>query len=163
MKAQTNSNEAIAKATSLPVSTKMSCEICTSIRGKPLAKAIAHMEAVIDFKRPIEVKRFNWDLGHKPGYGPARYPINTAKAFLELLNLVKANAENKGLNSEKLVVCFAKADFGPHRWHYGRQRRTRMKDTHVEIHVKEAENKEVNKSIKAGAKAKATGKKENKQ
>lgn len=140
MKAEKNSHEAVAKATSLPVSTKMSVEICRSIRGKPLNKVIAHMEDVIDFKRPVEVVKFNWDLGHKPGYGPARYPINTAKAFLSLLKLLKANAENKGLNSDKLIVSFAKADFGPHRWHYGRQRRTRMKDTHIEVRVKELEN-----------------------
>lgn len=140
MKTKTNPNEAIAKATSLPVSTKMSCEICRSIRGKPLAKAIAHMEAVLNFKRPVEVKKFNWDLGHKPGSGPARYPVNAAKAFLDLLNLVKANAENKGFNSDKLIINFAKANFGPHRWHYGRQRRTRMKDTNIEIRVKEMEN-----------------------
>ena len=145
MKTKTNSNEAIAKAHSLPVSTKMSVEICSAIRGKPLNKAIAHMEAVVEFKRPVEVKRFNWDLGHKPGYGPARYPISAAKAFISLLKLVKANAENKGLNSDRLVVNFAKADFGPQRWHFGRQRRTRMKDTHIEIHVKEAEVKAAKK------------------
>lgn len=140
MKTQTNQHEAIAKATSLPVSTKFSCEICNNIRGKSLNKAIVHMEDVIQFKRPIKIVKFNWDLGHKPGSGPARYPINTAKAFLDLLNLVKANAENKGLNSDKLIINFAKANFGPHRWHYGRQRRTRMKDTHIEIRVKEMEN-----------------------
>lgn len=142
MKTKTDSHEAIARGTSLPISTKMSCEVCRNIRGKALSKAITHMEAVLKLKRPIEVRRFNRDLGHKPGYGPARYPVKAAKAFLELLNLAKANAENKGLNSEKLVISFAKADFGPQRWHYGRQRRTKMKDTHVEIRVKESEKVE---------------------
>lgn len=132
-------NEAVARARSLAISSKMSMEICDNIRGKRLEKAIALLEDVLEIKRPIVVRRFNRDLGHKPGYGPGRYPLKTAGIFISLLNLVKANAENKGLNSENLVINFAKADFAEHRLHQGRHR-GKMKSTHLEIHVKEMEN-----------------------
>lgn len=130
-------NEAIARGIGLPISAKMAMEICGFIRGKDLDKMISYLENISKFKTAIPIKKFNWDLTHKPGYGPARYPIKTAESIIQLLKLAKANAENKGLNSANLKISFAKADFGPQRWHNGRQGRTKMKNTHVEIHVLE--------------------------
>lgn len=132
-------NEAVARARSMAISPKMSMEVCDNIRGRRLEKAIALLEDVLKMKRPIVVRRFNRDLGHKAGYGPGRYPMKTANIFISLLNLAKANAENKGLNSENLVINFAKADFAERRQHQGRHR-GKMKSAHVEIHVKEMEN-----------------------
>lgn len=138
MKTKTDANTAIARGRDLPISSKMSMEICNNIRYKKIDSALGLLDEVIEMKKPIVIRRFNWDLGHKPGYGPGRYPINAVKAFIQLLKLAKANAENKGLNADKLVVSFAKADFGQRRGHHGRHR-GKMKSTHVEIHVKEME------------------------
>lgn len=147
MKTKTDANEAIARGRDLPISSKMSMEICDNIRYKKIDSAINLLEDVIEMKRPIIIRRFNWDLGHKPGYGPGRYPINAVKVFIQLLKLAKANAENKGLNADKLVISFAKADFGQRRGHHGRHR-GKMKSTHVEIHVKEMEITEKKKKAK---------------
>lgn len=143
---KTGNNEAVARVAGLPISSKMSIEICSNIRGMNLDKAIAFVEDVTRLKRAVKIRRFNQDLGHKAGCGPARYPVKAAEAFVSILKLAKANAENKGLNSSALFISAAKADFGPGRWHSGRKRRVRMKNTHVEIYVREAEPKETEKA-----------------
>jgi large subunit ribosomal protein L22 len=160
-KHDTKEHEAIARATAIPISTKFAIEICNNIRGQRLERAIAMLEDVVSMKRPLTFYRFTWDLSHKAGAkGPGRFPVSASKAFIELLKLARANAENLGLNSDNLVVYFAKADFGPQRWHYGRQRRTRIKMTHVELRVREAtENLKSNKKVQAKAEVKTEAKK----
>ena len=39
------------------------------------------------------------------------------------------------------MITFATANKGPLQWHYGRKRRRRMKNTHVEIRVREEAKK----------------------
>lgn len=143
MKTQTNAHEATVKGSSLPISTKMSVIICEEIRGKNISTAKRILEDAIAMKKPIRFRRFNKDLSHKPGIGPARYPINTSKKILALLNTLEANAEHKGLNKEQLQITSAIANFAERRWHMGRQRRTKMKSTHIEI--KAAEEKKEDK------------------
>ena len=122
---------------SLTISTKMSVEICDLIRNKPVAKARRLLQDAIDMKRPLPLKRFIADLGHKPGLGPARYPISACNGFLKLFDSIESNAENKGLNVNNLVIVFAKADKAEARWRYGRKGKTKMKNTHVKLTVEE--------------------------
>ncbi len=131
----TNAHEAIVKGRSLPISPKMSMMICEEIRGKRLQDAKKILQNVVDMKKPLAFRRFHKDLGHKPGMGPARYPVNASVHILSLLESVQANAENKGLNTEKLKITTAIANFAERRWHMGRQRRTKIKSAHVEIKV----------------------------
>ncbi|MBI2148108.1 50S ribosomal protein L22 [Candidatus Woesearchaeota archaeon] len=140
-------NTAVVNGKSLPISTKMSIEICRLIRNKELSKARRMLNDVVSMKRAIPITRFNADLGHKPGMASGRYPINASKMFLKLFDSVEANAENKGLNVNNLFVTHAKADKGEARWHYGRKGKAKMKNTHVEITVEEksTEIKEVKK------------------
>lgn len=139
----TKTNSASLNVKSLPISTKMSVEICSLIRGRPLFKSRRLLQDVVDMRRAISIRRFNADLGHKPGMGPGRFPIIASKTFLGLFDSIEANAENKGLNVNNLVVTFAKADKGEARWRSGRKGRTKMKNTHVQLVVEErsAENK----------------------
>src|SRR3989344_7510004 len=109
----------------------MSMEICRALRGKSIPAAKKLLEGVLTMKKPLKIVRFNKDLGHKKASGPARYPLSAAKYVLELVNSLAANAENKGLNVEKLTITTAFANFGARQWHPGRQRRTRMKSAHV--------------------------------
>ncbi len=125
-------------ARDLPISRKMAIEICREIRLLPLAKAERLLNDVVTMKRALRVRRFDFDLSHKAGLGPARFPISAASTFIHLLHSVKANAEQKGLHPEKLIISVAKADQGPRRYHSGRQLRTKMKSTHVELHVQES-------------------------
>ena len=129
--------EANVQAKALPISPKMSMELCRAIRGKSIVAAKKLLEGVLTMKKPVKIIRFNKDLGHKKGLGPARYPLNASKSMLQLVNSLQANAENKGLNPEKLTITLAIANFGPHQWHPGRQRRTRMKSAHVLLKAQE--------------------------
>ncbi len=140
-------NTASLKVKSLPISTKMSVEICNLIRDRPLSKSRRLLQDVVDMRRAIPIKRFNADLGHKPGMAAGRFPVIASKTFLKLFDSVEANAENKGLNVNNLVVTFAKADKGEARWRSGRKGRTKMKNTHVQLVVEEraAETKEAKK------------------
>lgn len=133
----------------LPISTKFSVEMCRYIKKKPLAKAVVMVRDVLDMKRALPIIRFNKDCAHKPGKMAAgRYPQKVSKEFLNLLNTLEKNAENKGLDINSLVINYASASIGVARWHPGRKRRRQFKNTHVEIRaveVKEEKPKVVKK------------------
>lgn len=122
---------------SLPISTKMSVEICNFIRSKELSNAKKILQDVVSMERALPIKKFNMDTPHKPGIAAGRYPIEASKIFLKLLDSVEANASNKGLDVNGLVISFIKADRAERRWRSGRKGRTTMKSTHVKIIVEE--------------------------
>jgi large subunit ribosomal protein L22 len=125
------------KAINLPISTKVSVEICGYLRNRPLEKAKAILNQVINKKMAIPYKRYNRDVGHKPGIAAGRYPEKAAKHILKVLNAAEAAAENKGLDAKNLIIYDLKANLGTRQQHYGRAIRTQMKRTHIEIGVKE--------------------------
>ena len=133
---------AIVRGIELPISTKISVEICRFVKNKELNKAKFHLERVLEKKEAVPYKRYNSDVAHKPGMAAGRYPVQAAKHFIDLLNQLQANAENKGLNSDSLIIYFASANQGSKVWHSGRKRRRRMKRTHIELRAKELEAKE---------------------
>ena len=138
----TNEHQATVNGRSLPISPKMSMIICREIRGKKVQHAKHMLEHVVTLKKPLPFKKFNKDLGHKPGMGPARYPVNASKLVLQLLHSLEANAENKGLNKERLIITEAIANFADRKWHMGRQRRTKIKSSHVTISAVEEKTPE---------------------
>ena len=98
-------NYAIAKGLDLPISTKHSVEICSFIRYKEVIKAKKQLSLVLKKKLAVPLTRFNKDRGHRKGsIGPGFYPLKAAKEILDLLKLVEANARNKGLNSDVLIL-----------------------------------------------------------
>ncbi len=134
--------QAKAVSLSMPISTKKTVEMCLRIRGKELAKAQAYLRRVIALEQPVAYTRHNsGGAGHKPGMAVGRYPVKTAQFVLKLLEQVEANAENKGLNPKSLAITHIAAQFAGKSWHYGRQRRRRMKRTTVEVVVAEREAK----------------------
>lgn len=131
-----------AMGTNMPISHKVSYEIANALRGKDVDKAIRYLEDVIAMKRAIPFKRYNRDVGHKPGkMGAGRYPIKASKHFLHVLKGAKSNAADKALNVDSLVIVHIAASKGAGQWHYGRQRRRQMKATNLDIVVEEVENK----------------------
>ena len=129
-----------ASATSLPISTKQSIEICNFLRNKKLEKAKVILERVLEKKEAIPFKRFGSDTGHKKGaIGAGRYPQKTAKEILKLLNSVEANAQIKGLNPDDLKIIQLIANKASAPWRFGRKRRRKAKRTHIEIIVKSKE------------------------
>src|SRR3989344_9677018 len=93
---------AIVRGLDLPISAKISVEICRFIRGKTLTKAKYQLEQVLEQKIAIPYVRYHREVSHKPGkgLGPGRYPVKATKQFIQLLDSLQANAENKGLNTE---------------------------------------------------------------
>jgi len=131
---------ATAKSVNLPISTKQSVEIASFIRMKLLHKAKMLLQEVVEHKKAVPYKRYNRDTGHKPGkIAAGRYPEKAISHFLQLLNTVGANAEDKGLDSKNLIITEVKANKGTQQWHQGRQRRRRMKNTHIFVKVMENE------------------------
>lgn len=130
-------NTARVFARNLSISTKYSVEICRNIRGKPLNKAKKLLEDVLAMERPIVMARFTRDIAHKKGTGPGKYPIEATKKILAALKSAESNAQNKGLSTNDMYISHISAHKASRPWHYGRQRRRRMKRTHVEIVLKE--------------------------
>lgn len=143
-----------ALGVSLPISTKKTVELCSFIRGRELSKVVRLLEGVLDEKVAIPFRKYaKGGTGHKPGIGPGRYPKNACVEVIKLLRQAEANAKNKGLDASRLAVSNILAKKAAQSWHYGRQRRRRMKSTHVEVVVSEMEHKPG--QLKAAAKVKA--------
>jgi large subunit ribosomal protein L22 len=142
--------EMMAKAVgrSLPISTKQSIAISQFIRGKNVQKMKTFLEDVIKQKRAVPFTRFTNGLGHKPGIGPGRYPKKAAKEFLSLLKSAEANAQINGLNTANLVIGMVKSNKASTSWHYGRQRRTQMKRSNIDIILTEQKSEKPNKKEK---------------
>jgi len=127
----------------LPISTKVSVEICKFIKNKDLNKSRDYLQKVLEKKVAIPYKRYNKDTPHRPGKMAAgRYPQKASKEFIKLLNLLQANAEHKGLDSDNLIIYFASANKAARIPRYGRHRGRVSKRTHIELRVMEKEEKE---------------------
>ncbi len=134
-----------------PISRKEAYEIFKIIRGMKLKKAIEFLENVIAMKQPVPYVRYKLGIAHKRGLSKAfpkwsspigRYPVKCAKYILRLLKNVQNNAENKGLDVEKLVIIHAAAHRGPYlkRWvprAFGRATPKFKALTHLEVIVEE--------------------------
>jgi len=129
------------------VSLKYSTEICREIRGKPVFKAEQFLNRILRHETFLPLKRYNKKVAHRKGQSVSgvksgRFPKKACEAFLELLGYTKANAENKGLDSEKLLVkhCFASCGFRRQKMQpkgHIAGRRRHSKSTHIEIIVQE--------------------------
>jgi large subunit ribosomal protein L22 len=121
----------------LPISRKISIEICNFLKGKKISLAKEDLGQVIRKKKAVPITRFNKGTGHKKKIGPGKYPINASREILGLIESVEANAQFKGLNTSDLIIYHISASKGATQWHYGRQRRRQMKRTNVVVVVKE--------------------------
>jgi large subunit ribosomal protein L22 len=129
--------------TNLPVSTKATIEIAAFIRGKQIDKVIEYLQRVVEKKAAIPYKRYK-EVGHRPGMAGGRYPKNASMEIIKLLNRLKKDAASKGLDSAKLHIIHSAACRGATLWHYGR-RRTRRKNTRIELIAREFEIKQEEK------------------
>jgi large subunit ribosomal protein L22 len=149
-KTEKKDGKAVVRGKNLRISFKFSVEASNFIRGKTLETAIMHLERVISQKMAMPMKRYKRDQAHKPGkIAAGRYPEKVSKAFINLLNTLRSNAEDLGLSSKGLVITHAVANKGPGRWKQSRMRGRQMKSTHVEIEATEAKaEKKVVKEVK---------------
>jgi large subunit ribosomal protein L22 len=151
--------ETMAKAVgiALPVSTKQCVEICSMLRGRSVIEAKKMLEQVIGMKRAVPFKRYCHNIGHRKGHmGPGRYPVKACAEILAIVKTCEANAQFKGINTSNLIIKHICANLASRPWHHGRQARTKMKRTHVEVVMVEGVKKE-KKDRKKQAKPAKTG------
>jgi large subunit ribosomal protein L22 len=94
----------------LHISPKHAREICRTIRGMRAKLARAYLEDVIALKRAIPFKRYRRNVAHRHGlvgWDAGRYPEKAAKAVLNVLDNALANAEYKGMESDKMRIFHA--------------------------------------------------------
>ena len=104
-----------ASAREIRVSHKSAREVCTVIKGMMLTQAKRYLRDVIIKKRPVPYTRFRKKAGHRHGLQKAcagRYPVKVAKEILRLLEGAEANAENKGLDTERMRIIHAATSQG---------------------------------------------------
>jgi large subunit ribosomal protein L22 len=141
---QNNKKKAIVRGLDLPISFKYAREICTFIKNKSPQQAIKLLESVT--RKEIAVP-MRGQIAHKknmPKGKPAgRYPVNASKEFIKLLKSLIANAGNKGMDTENLIIKIAKADRAPRpqrgtRMAFGRKQ---FKRAHVLLETQEGAEK----------------------
>lgn len=134
-----------ASGRDLRISWKKAVEVCRFIRGKRLAQAKELLEKVLKKEVMIPFTTFNKKRAHHGSiskYSCGGYPIRVAREVLKILRNVEANAENKGLDVEKLVIVHASAHKGPLVKKYiprafGRSTPFFQQLVHIEVAVKE--------------------------
>lgn len=126
----------------ISISPKHAMEICTALYNKTLEKAKDLLNDAIAMKTPINFRRFSHGAGHKRGVrGPGKFPVKASKEILKLLQSLEANAQQKGLNTESLVLVHARTNRASRPMHYGRQSGRMMKRSHVELIAEEKESR----------------------
>jgi large subunit ribosomal protein L22 len=97
------------------MSPKHAMAIASKIRGMKLTKAISLLEKVVKLETPIPFKRHNTGIGHRKGIKKekiGRYPVKASGKIIEMLKNLEANADFKGLDSEKLKLVHVEAQKG---------------------------------------------------
>ena len=138
---------AIASGRNMRVSPKQCREVCHEIRGKNLDKAIELLEAVVEEKAWIPYKRHYKKRGHHPGmkkWFAGGHPVKASEYILKILKNAESNADNKGLDIDRLKVIHAVAHQGRITKKYierafGRSSSYYEQTSHVEIVVEEVD------------------------
>ncbi len=125
--------EAVVNGSSLHASKKHCMYICAFIMNKTVDKAIADLEDVIKFKRPIP---FKGEIPHRKGKGmmSGRYPIKVSKMFISLLKGLKGNLIVNGLDPDSARIFIASPSWASRPMKSGG---ARFKRTHVILKAKE--------------------------
>ncbi len=108
-------NSAKAMGYEMDISFKHAVEICRAIKGKKIDDAIRFHEEVVAMKRVVAFKKHKNNVAHKKGlekWYAGRYPVKASKNILKVLKNLKANAEYKGLEIDRLIITHAQAKKG---------------------------------------------------
>src|SRR3989344_5267 len=124
----------------LKISAKKSYEVANFIRGKNVNVALNDLKLVVEEKLAVPYRRYTWNVSHKRGIGQGKYPRNVSIAVAKLIDSLKANAKEKGMDEKKLTIIHAAVHKGAQIQHNGRNRGVR-KNAHFELVAKEIEKK----------------------
>ena len=106
---------AFASGREMNISAKHAREICHTIKGMLIDDAKQYLEDVVAMKKSVPFKRYNKKIGHRSdlvGWHTGRYPVKAAGKILEVLNNLEKNAENKGLEVDRLFLFHAATQRG---------------------------------------------------
>jgi large subunit ribosomal protein L22 len=134
-----------ASGRELRVSHKHAREVCRTLKGMMLTKAKDYLQDVMEKKKAVPFRRYRKKAGHRRGLQNAyagRYPIKTALHVFKTLQSAQANAENKGLDIDRLQIIHASAYPGTKAKRYTPRAHGRASPkydtlTHVEIVLSE--------------------------
>jgi len=106
--------EKTAKASGreIRVSHKAAREVCRTVKGMMLSNAKTYLRDVIEKKKAVPFRRYKKKVGHHSGLDKTfagRYPVKTSQKILRVLEAAEANAENKGLDVDRLRILHAAA------------------------------------------------------
>ena len=106
--------EKTAKASGreLKVSHKAAREVCRAVKGMDLVQSKDFLRDVMIKKKAVPYSRYTKKLGHKGGlvnHCVGRFPIKCAEQILHVIEAAQANAENKGLDVDRLKIMHAAA------------------------------------------------------
>jgi large subunit ribosomal protein L22 len=136
-----------ASKTNLAVSTKYAIEFSNYFCGMQLKKAKKIVEDIKEKKDHLPLVKYRRKVAHRKGDAKrksptGRYPVKCAEQISSLLDDVKANAEDKNLDTEKLRIVHMYANKGVTRTKLqplgrvgGKQRES--KSTNIEVIVLE--------------------------
>lgn len=136
MSLQTEPHQAKAVGRNLPVSWKDVTEIGRFVKGDTVEKAVSKLERVTEEELAVPFTKFS-GASHTSGGQEGRYPVKAADAVLEVLSSAESNAENEGLNTDKLEVQEFITNQGPRIRTPKRHRGREPKSAHVKIIVGE--------------------------
>lgn len=94
----------------MPCSPKSGRNVARAIKGMPVSRAKAFLEDVKALKTAVPFKVRVRKIHHrKGGMGSGKYPVQTVKCMLKVLESAEANAEYKGLDKDRLVITHSTA------------------------------------------------------
>jgi large subunit ribosomal protein L22 len=103
---------AIASGRDIRIKPKVAREICHQLKGMKLEEAKTYLEGVVDMKIAVPYYRYRSRIPHRKqlqGHDAGRFPQKAAGEILKIIESVEANAEFKGLYTDKLRIVHVAA------------------------------------------------------
>jgi large subunit ribosomal protein L22 len=97
------------------ISPKAAREICVTLKGMTVPKAIDLLELVREKKRAIAFRRHKLKVGHRSelsGFPTGSFPVKAAGVFVQVLENLRSNSEFRGLDPERVEIIHASAYAG---------------------------------------------------
>ncbi|MGB9659563.1 MAG: 50S ribosomal protein L22 [Nitrososphaerales archaeon] len=99
-----------ASGREVDVSPKAAREVCALIKGMNISKAKKFLEQVINKKQAVPFRRYKKEVPHKSSqfrFHAGGYPVKAAQEILKVVKNLEANAEFKGLDTERMIIVHA--------------------------------------------------------
>ena len=97
------------------ISPKAAREICVTLKGMTIPKAIDLLELVREKKMAIAFRRHKLKVGHRSelsGFPSGSYPVKAAGVFVQVLQNLQSNSEFRGLDPDRVEIIHAAAHAG---------------------------------------------------